>query len=257
MSFSQNYRIEPLTDIQRLRECIEIQRKVWNFSDLDLLPLRSLVVSKRIGGQVLGAIDGNNNLLGFLTALPGYREGKIYLHSQMMGVLREYRNLGIGRSLKLAQRQDAINRGISRVEWTFDPLEILNAKFNIESLGVICRRYDVDTYGVTSSPLHGNLPTDRLLAEWDLLSPRVAARISKTSFSRTDSNQAVHIEFPLSMKKLKAAEPLLAAGIQLNLRHRFLDLFGRGYSTIGFEMDELRNIAYYVLEPFDESCILS
>ena len=109
------------------------------------------------------------------------------------------------------------------MEWTFDPLEIRNAKFNIESLGVICRRYDVDTYGITSSPLHGNLPTDRLLAEWHLFSPRVAARISKTSFSRTDSNPAVHIEFPWSIRELKTAEPILAAGIQLNLRHRFLD----------------------------------
>ena len=87
MPTSQDYRIEPLTDIQRLRECIEIQRKIWGFSDLDLLPLRSLVVSRKIGGQVLGAIDGDNDLLGFLTALPGYREGKVYLHSHMMGVL--------------------------------------------------------------------------------------------------------------------------------------------------------------------------
>ena len=93
MPSSQNYRIEPLTDIQRFRECLEIQRKVWGFSDLDLLPLRSLVVSGKIGGQVFGAIDGDNNLLGFLTAVPGYREGKVYLHSHMMGVLPEYRNL--------------------------------------------------------------------------------------------------------------------------------------------------------------------
>jgi predicted GNAT superfamily acetyltransferase len=175
----------------------------------------------------------------------------------MMGVLPEYRNLGIGKSLKLAQRQDALNRGISRVEWTFDPLEIRNAQFNIESLGVICRAYDVDTYGVTSSPLHGNLPTDRLLAEWHLLSPRVTARFSKTSFSRPDSNQAVHVELPLSMKELKTAEPILAAGIQLKLRHRFLELFGSGYSIVGFETDKSRNIAYYILEPLDQACTLS
>jgi predicted GNAT superfamily acetyltransferase len=257
MPSSQNYRIESLSDIQRLHECLAIQQKVWGFSDRELLPLRSLVVSGRIGGQVFGAIDGENNLLGFLTALPGYREGKVYLHSHMMGVLPEYRNLGIGRSLKLAQRQDALNRGITRVEWTFDPLELRNANFNIESLGVICRRYDVDTYGVTSSPLHGNLPTDRLLAEWHLTSSRVAARISKSSLSKSNLNEAVYLELPLNMQELKTSDPALAASIQMKLRHRFLELFGSGYLATGFKMDKSPNTASYILEPFDEACILS
>jgi predicted GNAT superfamily acetyltransferase len=257
MSTSRSYRIERLTDIQLLRECIEIQRKVWGFSDLDLLPLRSFVVSGRIGGQVFGAIDSEDNLLGFLTAVPGFRDEGVYLHSHMMGVLPEYRNLGIGRSLKLAQRQDALSRGISRVEWTFDPLEIRNAHFNIESLGVICRHYVVDTYGVTSSPLHGSLPTDRLLAEWHLSSPRVVTRISRTAFGRTDSKEAIHLELPLNMQELRNTEPVLAGNTQLNLRQRFLDLFGCGYTTTGFEMDHSRNIAYYVLEPFDKAGILS
>jgi predicted GNAT superfamily acetyltransferase len=257
MPSSPNYRIESLSDIQRLRECIAIQQKVWGFTDRELLPLRSLVVSGKIGGQVFGAIDGEDNLLGFLTAMPGYRGGKVYLHSHMMGVLPEYRNLGIGRSLKLAQRQDALNRGIPRVEWTFDPLELRNANFNIESLGVICRRYDIDTYGVTSSPLHGNLPTDRLLAEWHLTSSRVGARISKSSVSNSNSSAAVCLELPLNIQELKTADPVLASSIQMNLRHRFLELFGSGYWATGFKMDKPRNTASYVLEPFDEACILS
>ena len=256
MPTSRNYRIEPLSDLKRLRECLEIQRKVWGFSDLDLLPLRSLVVSGRIGGQVFGAIDTDNNLLGFLTAVPGYREGRVYLHSHMMGVLPEYRNRGIGRSLKLAQRQDALRRGISRVEWTFDPLEIRNAYFNIESLGAICRQYDVDIYGATSSPLHGNLPTDRLLAEWHLSRPRVAARISNNSIPRVASNAAVRLDLPLNIRELKTTDPVSASQIQRQLRHRFLELFGNGYCAIGFTMDESRNIASYVLEPFDEASIL-
>jgi predicted GNAT superfamily acetyltransferase len=257
MPTSREYRIESLADIQSLRECIEIQRKVWGFSDRDLLPLRSLVVNRKIGGQVFGAIDGENKLLGFLTAVPGHRAGNVYLHSHMMGVLPEYRSLGIGKNLKLAQRQDALSRGISRVEWTFDPLEIRNANFNIQSLGVICRQYEVDIYGVTSSPLHGNLPTDRLLAEWHLSSPRVAARISKSVTLRTASSEAVHLELPLNIQELKIAKPTLAAGIQLALRHRFLELFGNGYSTTGFNIDETRNVAYYVLQPFDAACLLS
>ena len=256
MPISRSYRIEFLADIRRLRECLDIQRRVWEFSDLDLLPLRSLVVNGRIGGQVFGAIDVEDNLLGFLTAAPGYREGRIYLHSHMMGVLPQYRNLGIGRSLKLAQRQDALSRGIPTVEWTFDPLEIGNANFNIESLGVICRRYYVDTYGITSSPLHGNLPTDRLVAEWHLSSPRVAACISKRFFSRAASHEVVRLELPMNIQELKTADPALAARIQTDIRHRFLELFGRGYFTTRFELDDSRKMAYYLLEPYDEACVL-
>ena len=94
------------------------------------------------------------------------------------------------------------------MEWTFDPLEIRNANFNIESLGVICRRYDVDTYGMTSSPLHGNLPTDRLLAEWHLSSStRDGANFEKFHFSRSDSNEAVRLELPLNIQELKTDRP--------------------------------------------------
>src|SRR6202012_2433270 len=96
-----------------------------------------------------------------------------YLHSHMLAVLPEYRNAGLGRRLKLAQRDDALSRGFDLMEWTFDPLEIKNAYFNLERLGAIARRYNVNQYGITSSPLQGGLPTDRLVAEWWLKSKRV------------------------------------------------------------------------------------
>ena len=91
----------------------------------------------------------------------------------MAAVLPEFRDLGIGRRLKLAQREDALARGISLIEWTFDPLQTKNAYFNICRLGAIARRYLTDVYGSTSSPLHAGLPTDRLVAEWHLESERV------------------------------------------------------------------------------------
>ena len=37
------------------------------------------------------------------------------------------------------------------MEWTFDPLEIKNAYFNLERLGAIARRYNVNQYGITNS----------------------------------------------------------------------------------------------------------
>ena len=83
----------------------------------------------------------------------------------MLGVRAEFRDCGVGRRLKLAQREDALTRGIDLIEWTFDPLEIKNAYLNIEKLGAIARRYNVDQYGSSASPLQGGLPTDRLIAE--------------------------------------------------------------------------------------------
>ena len=113
-------------------------------------------------------------MAGFALAYPGIRDGKPYLHSHMAAVLPEFRDLGIGRLLKLAQRDDALSRGISLIEWTFDPLQPRNAYFNLCRLGVVVRRYLIDVYGATSSPLHAGLPTDRLVAEWHLDSQRVA-----------------------------------------------------------------------------------
>ncbi|MFN8007954.1 MAG: GNAT family N-acetyltransferase [Terriglobia bacterium] len=249
---SPHIRIEFLTETERLQECLGIQQKVWGFSDLDLLPMRSLVVSGKIGGQVLGAIDGHDQLVGFLIAVPGFREGKVYLHSHMLGVLPGYRNCGIGKQLKMAQRQDALRRGISHVEWTFDPLEVRNAFFNLESLGAICRHYYVNTYGITSSPLHAALPTDRLVAEWHLSSPRVAIRIAKRMIPWSAPDNVERLTLPLQIDELRRTDPSGVAALQLELRARFLDLFKRGYCVNHFEIDEDKNSACYFLEPFRE-----
>jgi predicted GNAT superfamily acetyltransferase len=163
---------------------------VWGYSDGDLVPRRMFLLADRIGGQVLGAFDGEK-MVGFAMALPGFRAGQPYLHSHMLAVLPEYRNLGLGRRLKLAQRDDAIARGFELMEWTFDPLEIKNAHLNIARLGAICRRYYPDFYGPSSSPLQGGLPTDRLYAEWWLRSPRVRRILGEAGQgSAPDENDA-------------------------------------------------------------------
>jgi GNAT superfamily N-acetyltransferase len=128
--------IQPLTTLEHFERCVVLQIEVWGYSDGDVIPRRVFVVAQRIGGQVIGAFDGDD-LVGFAMSLPGYRDGKPYLHSHMLAVLPHYRNAGIGRRLKLAQRDDAIARGFDLMEWTFDPLEIRNAHLNIARLGVI------------------------------------------------------------------------------------------------------------------------
>ena len=146
---------------------VELEVQVWKFDERDVVPSQMYVVASKIGGQVFGAFEGEK-MVGFALAYPGIREGTPYLHSHMAAVLPEFRDLGIGRRLKLAQRDDALARGIPLIEWTFDPLQTKNAHFNICSLGAIVRRYMPDVYGSTTSPLHAGLPTDRLVAEWHL-----------------------------------------------------------------------------------------
>ena len=141
-----NIEIRPLTSLEEFERCVVVQLEVWGYSDGDLVPRRVFMVAERIGGQVIGAFDGET-LVGFAMSLPGYREGHSYLHSHMLAVLPTYRNAGLGRRLKLAQRDDAIVRGFDLMEWTFDPLEIKNAYLNITRLGATAPRYHADFSG--------------------------------------------------------------------------------------------------------------
>jgi predicted GNAT superfamily acetyltransferase len=156
--------------------CVALQREIWGEEPLEVEPATMFVVAAYTGGQVIGAFDGDQ-LVGFVLAVAGVRDGRAYLHSHMAGVREGYRNRGLGRKLKLFQREEALGRGIALIEWTFDPLEVRNAHLNLNRLGAICRRYLPNFYGVTTSPLHRGLRTDRLLAEWYLESPSVVARI--------------------------------------------------------------------------------
>ena len=171
-----------LHDAGGVRACVALQKEVWGFSDAELVPLRIFSLAPKIGGQVVGAWQGDT-LVGYAMAIPGSRNGHAYLHSHMVAVKEGHRNSGLGRTIKLFQREDAIANGYELMEWTFDPLEIKNAYFNLERLGAIARRYNVNQYGITNSPLQGLLPTDRLVAEWWMKSRRVAAVLSSRLLS--------------------------------------------------------------------------
>lgn len=228
--------VRPLTEREDLKSVVRLQRQIWGFEDVDLIPLRLFVVASKIGGQVYGAFDGAQ-LIGFCMAIPGLKPGgKTYLHSHMLGVLPEYRNTGVGRTLKLTQRDDAIARGIDLIEWTFDPLEIKNAFFNMERLGAIVRRYVPNQYGTTSSPLHGGLPTDRCIAEWWLSSPRVTARLDGGYFAYYPAEARVSI--PCDIATIRANDSARARRIQQKASEQFRAAFDRGLAVIGFEKSE-------------------
>jgi len=226
--------IRQLFHLDEFETVVNLQREIWGFADLELLPLRFLVVVSKVGGHVFGAFDGPR-MVGFCFAIPGIKPGAMpYLHSHMLGVLPEYRNLAIGRRLKLLQKEDALARGIKLIEWTFDPLELKNAFLNIAKLGAIIRRYNPNLYGSTSSPLHGGLPTDRCYAEWWLeakpQTPHPTERIS----------------YPANIGEIRANDPLQARAIQAENAKRFQDAFARGLAVTAFEKTETEGT--YLLE---------
>jgi predicted GNAT superfamily acetyltransferase len=236
--------------IEELRACVALQKEVWNFSDADLVPLRMFVVAEKVGGQVMGAFEGDH-MVGFALSIPGSRSGHLYLHSHMLAVRKEYRNHGLGRRLKLFQREDALARGIELIEWTFDPLEIKNAYLNIEKLGAIARRYNINQYGITSSPLQGGLPSDRLIAEWWLKSKRVTTLL-KTGKPPTFEPQTA-IEVPSQIYEWKAAAETRekAKAVQERNREEFLRRFSDGLAVLGYESDAQGN-GKFLLGRWDE-----
>jgi len=249
------FRIKTLTSVGSLRQCVEIQREIWSWSDEDLLPLRTLLLLKKIGGQVLGALDASGKVMGFINAFPGYRDGKVYLHSQMLGVRKEFQGQGLGKQLKLAQREEAIHHGIQRIEWTFDPLETRNAQLNLESLGVICRRYVSDAYGPSTSSLHGTLPTDRLVAEWYISSERVKSRINLNHVARFLPVKATVVELPADIGQIKLQKQPTAAVIQNDFKNQIILLLEKDYCVTAFSKSSDQSKVFYYLEPFNQKIL--
>ena len=226
--------------LEELHACVALQKEVWGFSDIELVPLRIFVVAQRVGGQVIGAFD-RDELVGFAFAIPGIRGRHSYLYSHMLAVRKQYRNAGLGRRLKLFQREDALARGIDLMEWTFDPLEIKNAYLNIEKLGAITRRYNLNQYGITSSPLQGGLPTDRLVAEWWLKSKRVEALLQTGTKPSFEVTKTISVPAQIYEWKSHPKSRSRAQDIQDQNRAQFQQAFADGLTVLGYERDPAGN----------------
>ncbi|MFZ0686600.1 MAG: GNAT family N-acetyltransferase [Terriglobales bacterium] len=257
--------------LEEMRSCFALQKEVWNFSDEELIPVRMFVVANKIGGQVMGAFvdddvatdaandndrdgsgaDGAAKLVAFALAIPGTRNGHCYLHSQMLAVRQSYRNGGLGRRMKLYQREDALARGFELMEWTFDPLEIKNSYLNIEKLGAITRRYNANQYGITSSPLQGGLPSDRLIAEWWMKSKRVEAVLAGGPRAGFECRARVAVPAEIYEWKADAATRARALEVQTNNRALLSKAFAEGLSVLGYERNG-RGDGRFLLGEWDE-----
>jgi predicted GNAT superfamily acetyltransferase len=239
--------IRPCRGFEELSACVELQVDVWGYVDRDVVPRRTFIVGQKIGGQVIGAFDTAppgvspegepSSLVGFAMALPGISGGRPYLHSYMLAVNHDYRNQGIGRQLKLFQRNEALARGIGRMEWTFDPLEIKNSFLNIAKLGAVVRRYAPNFYGVTSSRLHGQVPTDRLYAEWWLESDWVCSALGGKPVAFPAIEQEISVPHQIAHWRHSPLDQGRVLDIQSRNREHFEQAFARQLAVIGFRID--------------------
>lgn len=239
----------------------EIQKEVWDFSDIEIVPMAILIVTCRTGGVLLGAFEGEK-MVGFAYGFPAYEDRAVSIHSHMLAVLPEYRNLRAGFFLKLAQRRSALESGIDHITWTFDPLRSLNANLNFVRLGVISNRYLVNFYGeTTSSFLHKGFGTDRLWVVWPLDNPRVEERINLSPKSDSPvrsidnlpilvqnidgkpelrdlasnfSEPRCMIEIPENIALIKKRNPEAALAWREATRAAFLSAFERGFTVEDF-----------------------
>ena len=222
--------------VGEFRQVVALEKEVWGFEDIDLVPARLFVVGEKIGGHVLGAYDGTA-LVAFAFGLPGVRDGHAYIHSHMLAVKEPLRNTGLGREMKLFQRELAMSEGFELIEWTFDPLEIKNAYFNMEKLVAVVRRYVVNQYGITSSPLQGGLPSDRLVAEWWLRSARVEETLTRGKRPQIAVTERVEVPGEIYEWKSQAETRTRAAEVQRRTRELLQRHFGEGLSVVGYERE--------------------
>ncbi|MEK7832116.1 MAG: GNAT family N-acetyltransferase [Acidobacteriota bacterium] len=242
-SLIPEYTIRECTTVEDFTGCLNLQRKVWQFSDLDITPLRTFVVTRHSGGASFGAFDRDNRLLGFCLMLPAIDVNrKPYFYSQMLAVEPGLQNSGIGVKLKLAQRDFALRIGMPMVTWTFDPLQSRNAHLNINKLGCVIRKYTVNYYGnVSTSALHAGLDTDRLFAQWWVGSQRVADALAG---KRRADNPVAFVEIPREIDELKKQDLAVASRWQLQLRSEFQKLLSEGLYCAGFEASPNGNSRY-------------
>lgn len=274
--------IRPLDSHGDYGACVELQREVWGEHFSDVVPPTILMVSQRLGGVAAGAFDPDGRLLGFVFGMTGIRHGEAVHWSDMLAVRPEARGGGLGKRLKLFQRERLLERGVRRMQWTYDPLVARNANLNLNGLGAVPVAYSVNLYGDTGSALHAGLDTDRLVVEWRLdealpseghAKAAVAASVPTAGGSGPATDEApadmgsppiidvawapgerplpaeprVRVAAPADVDALKAADASHARAWQRVQRLAFTHYLGRGYRVSGFSHNAPPADSYYLL----------
>ncbi|HEV3057579.1 MAG TPA: hypothetical protein VGY48_04985 [Vicinamibacterales bacterium] len=255
-------------DLKTLAEfaaVVELERRIWGPGYTDVVPVPILAVTVLRGGVLVGAFDGDH-MVGFVYSLPGIKRGKAMQWSHMLGVVDEHRNDGLGHHLKTLQRERTLAMGLDLIEWTYDPMQALNAHLNFTKLGIIVEEYEINVYGESQSPLHGGNPTDRFVAEWHIRAER--ARPEPPVFQAAPAvngidrsgpwprcadividaqARAIRVQIPMGFGDLLTAAPDVALEWRLATRGIFTTYFARGYKAVGFELDRAAGSGAYLL----------
>jgi predicted GNAT superfamily acetyltransferase len=264
--------IQSVNTIEECRLVGDLQQRIWDSADIDVVPDHLMITIAKESGMVLLVYDETNQPIGFVLAFLGlYDDHQLKLVSHQVGVLPEYQDKNWGYQIKLAQRDLAIQRNIDLISWTFDPLQSRNARLNLHKLGAVCNAYFDNLYGTMRNFLNQGLPSDRFRADWWITSDHVKQRLSESvdnfpaeytilnqvaEFSNgipipaqklePIGNQFCLVETPADITRLKDEAPSLAQEWQQQIRYLFTTTFDHGYTAI----DLLRrdNHVYYLLQ---------
>jgi len=237
--------IRECVTVDEFDACVALQREAFGLPELELSPRRHLIVARSAGGWTLGAFDGPR-LVGFvLTQVAVRGGGEVIGYSHMMAVARDCQNRGLGARLKWAQRARALSEGRRFIRWTWDPMQARNAHFNVNRLGVVARGYAANFYGTDYSTATGEfgqpygIDSDRLVAGWQLDSPRVEA-LARGARPAEAGDPAASVAIPADWGALLHADPARARREQLRVRREFQDALAAGLVCAGFDRDPER-----------------
>lgn len=270
---ASNITYRELSTFDEYQDCVNIQRETWGDEFEELVPTAILKVSQKVGGIVAGAYDEPSRMIGFVYGLTGMKDGHPAHWSHMLAVRKEARGLGIGRQLKLYQRDLLLSRGVHVAYWTFDPLVAKNANLNLNSLGAVVSEYVKEMYLESGSALHRGMSMDRFIVAWHLTSDRVRTALARRSVFEVDPyaqsaivnirkdndvsvipadldlplHPRIRVEIPSDIEAVKAKSMPLASQWRANTRRVFLRYQECGYTIDGFYTDPTTHRNYYCL----------
>ncbi len=268
--------IRDLHTIEEFRQVVELEREIWGFTDaFDMVGAPMFICTVHCGAILVGAFETSGRMVGFAYVIFGRKASRPMMWSHMTGVLPEYRG-GLGYRLKLAVRDRAMAQGYDLIEWTFDPMQAMNAHFNFAKLGGVVEEYAQNFYGESASPLHRGTPTDRVVLSWRITTPHVVRRLEARSAMRMTSNEVgeapvanavvvdggwrkntaidlgltarrVWIEIPTGFNEMMQQAPERALAWRMELRQMFEAYLAKGYRAVDFALQREAGFGRYLL----------
>lgn len=258
--------IRDLKTMEEYEQCVALQRDTWGESFREVVAPAMLMVTQKVGGVTAGAFDEGGRMVGFVYGVTGIKEGRPAHWSHMLAVREELRDRGIGRQLKLYQRDRLLELGIERMYWTFDPLVARNANLNLNKLGARVVEHVPDMYGRDLMSLMDRvIGTDRFVVEWPLDAPQGDTAETVTPDPRapvvtTDPESGepyyspelpaapeVLVEIPEDIAKIQAEEPGAALFWRQTTRRALQHYLPRGYRVAGFAARAEAGRGIYIL----------